>query len=60
MDKSLKLIGAKIAGHQKTCDEKFKEIMDKQNDLKNKLATLQKKESKSFLVKDLSDIVYEK
>jgi predicted nucleic acid-binding Zn ribbon protein len=40
MDKSLKLIGAKIAGHQKTCDEKFKEIMDKQNDLKNKLATL--------------------
>jgi hypothetical protein len=60
MDKSLKVIGAKIFGIQKACDEKLKKVMDEQNDIKNKLAALQKKESTSFLQKDLGDVVYER
>lgn len=60
MDKSLKVIGAKIAAIQKACDDKYKVINDTQNDIKNKLTALQKKDSKSFLAKDLGDVVYEK
>jgi hypothetical protein len=59
IDKSLKVIGAKVAGIQKSCDEKLKKILDDQNDIKNKLAALSKKESKSFMIKDLGDLVYE-
>ncbi len=53
MDKSLKIIGLKIISIQKTCDDKLKKILDKQNDLKNKISALSKKESNSFLTKDL-------
>jgi len=60
MDKSLKIIGTKILASQKTCDEKLKKTMDEQNDIKNKLGMLTKKESASFLVKDLGDLIYEK
>lgn len=60
MDKSLKVIGAKILSIQKTCDEKLKKQVEDQNDIKNKLAALQKKESNSLLQKDLGDLVYEK
>ena len=60
MDKSLKIIGLKIIAIQKTCDDKLKKITDKQNDLKNKISALSKKESNSFLSKDLGDIIYEK
>ena len=60
MDKSLKIIGAKIMNTQKTCDEKLKKIMDEQNDIRNKLALLQKKDSNSLLNKDLGDLIYEK
>jgi hypothetical protein len=38
MDKSLKVLGAKISGTQKSCDERLKKIMDEQQDIKNKLA----------------------
>ena len=40
MDKSLKVIGAKIISIQKTCDEKLKKQIDEQNTLKNKLNAL--------------------
>lgn len=60
MDKSLKIIGLKIIAIQKTCDDKLKKITDKQNDLKNKISALSKKESNSFLTKDLGDVIYEK
>ena len=60
MDKSLKIIGAKILSIQKTCDEKLKKQIEEQNDIRNKLALLQKKESNSLLQKDLGDLVYEK
>lgn len=59
MDKPLKMIGQTIMAKQKVCDDKLKTIMDQQNENKTKLAQLTKKESKSFLVKDLGDIVYE-
>ena len=60
MDKSLKVIGAKIAGNQKTCDDRLKKVLDEQTTIKNKLGALQKKDSTSFMQKDLGDIVYEK
>lgn len=60
MDKSLKVIGAKIIAIQKTCDEKLKKQMEEQNSLKNKLNALAKKESNSLMHKDLGDVVYEK
>ena len=60
MDKSLKIIGAKIISIQKTCDEKLKKQIDEQNSLKNKLNALSKKESSSLMHKDLGDFVYEK
>ena len=60
MDKSLKVLGAKISGTQKSCDERLKKIMDEQQDIKNKLAQLTKKESDYYLQKDFGDIVYEK
>ena len=60
VDKSLKVLGAKVSGIQKTCDEKLKKKMEEQNDIKNKLAALTKKDSKSFMSKDLGDLVYEK
>jgi len=60
VDKSLKVIGAKISGYQKSNDEKLKKIMDEQNDIKNKLAALVKKDSKSYMIKDLGELVYEK
>jgi len=59
MDKSLKVIGAKILSIQKTCDEKLKKQLEEQADIKNKLNALTKKESKSLLATDLSDLVYE-
>ena len=59
MDKPLKIIGQNIMGKQKGCDDRLKTIMDQQNENKTKLAQLTKKDSKSFLVKDLGDIVYE-
>jgi hypothetical protein len=60
MDKSLKVIGAKIVSIQKSCDEKLKKLIEEQNSLKNKLNTLTKKESNSLMHKDLGDFVYEK
>ena len=33
--------------------------MDEQNDIKNKLSALSKKDSKSYMAKDLGDVVYE-
>jgi len=60
IDKSLKVIGAKIISIYKTCDEKLKKQVDEQNSLKNKLNALTKKESASLMVKDLGDFVYEK
>lgn len=59
MDKSLKVLGAKISGTQKSCDDRLKKITDEQNDIKNKLGKMQKKEGKLFTQKDLGDIVYE-
>ena len=59
MDKSLKVLGAKISGTQKSCDDRLKKITDEQNDIKNKLGKMQKKEGKVFTQKDLGDIVYE-
>ena len=59
VDKSLKVLGAKVIGIQRSCDEKLKKRIEEQNDIKNKLAALTKKESKSFLVKDLGDLIYE-
>lgn len=59
MEKSLKVIGAKIISIQKTCDEKLKKQIDEQNNLKNKLNALSKKESNSLMHKDLGDFVYE-
>jgi len=59
MEKSLKVLGAKIASIHKTCEEKLKKLVDEQNDIKNKLQILVKKESKSYLVKDLGEIIYE-
>lgn len=47
-------------GIQKSCDEKLKKKMEEQNDIKNKLAALTKKDSKSYMSKDLGDLVYEK
>ena len=60
MDKSLKVLGAKIQATQKTADDRLKKILDEQNEIKNKLAQLTKKDSPSYLKKDLGDIVYEK
>lgn len=59
MDKSLKVLGAKIQGTQKGCDERLKKLIDEQNELKQNLNALVKKESTSFLQKDLGDVVYE-
>lgn len=59
MDKSLKVLGAKIQGTQKGCDERLKKLIDEQNEVKHKLNALVKKDSTSFLVKDLGDVVYE-
>ena len=56
----MKIIGAKIMNTQKTCDEKLKKQIDEQNDIRNKLALLQKKESTSLMQKDLGELVYEK
>lgn len=60
MDKSLKVLGAKIQATQKTCDDRLKKILDEQAEVKNKLTHLIKKDSASFMQKDLGDIVYEK
>lgn len=60
MDKSLKVLGAKIQATQKTCDDRLKKIIDEQSEVKNKLNHLVKKDSPSFMQKDLGDIVYEK
>jgi hypothetical protein len=59
MDKSLKVLGAKIQGTQKACDDRLKKLMDDQNDIKNHLNALVKKDSDSFLQKDLGDVIYE-
>jgi hypothetical protein len=60
MDKSLKVLGAKIQATQKTCDDRLKKIMDEQAEVKTKLSHLITKDSPSFLQKDLADVVYEK
>jgi len=59
VDKSLKVLGAKIQGAQRASDERLKKLLDEQNDIKNHLNSLMKKESPSFLVKDLGDVIYE-
>lgn len=45
---------------QKTCDDRLKKIIDEQSEVRNKLSHLTKKDSPSFMQKDLGDIVYEK
>ena len=60
MDKSLKILGTKIQASQKTADDRLKKITDESNEVKSKLAALLKKDSPSFLAKDLGDLVYEK
>ena len=60
MDKSLKILGQKIAASQKTADDRLKKITDESNEIKTKLSALIKKDSPSFLAKDLGDLVYEK
>lgn len=60
MDKSLKILGSKIQASQKTADDRLKKITDESNEIKSKLIQLQKKDSPSFLSKDLGDLVYEK
>lgn len=59
MDKPLKILGQKIQGSQKACDDRLKKLMDEQNEIKTKLNQLTKKVSQSFLIKDLGDICYE-
>mmetsp|Transcript_3322 Transcript_3322/g.5515 ORF Transcript_3322/g.5515 Transcript_3322/m.5515 type:complete len:326 (-) Transcript_3322:130-1107(-) len=59
MDKSLKFLGAKIQGTQKGCDDRLKKLLDEQNEVKGKLNALVKKDSASFLQKDLGDVIYE-
>jgi len=59
MDKSLKVLGSKIQSSQKTADDRLKKITDETNEVKSKLSTLIKKDSPSFLQKDLGDLVYE-
>ena len=59
MDKSLKVLGAKISGTQKSCDDRLKKILEELTDVKNRLSQLVKKESTSYLQKDLGDTVYE-
>ena len=49
MDKSLKVLGAKIQATQKTCDDRLKKIMDEQAEVKTKLSHLITKDSPSFL-----------
>ena len=60
MDKSLKVLGTKIQATQKNADDKLKKLTDETNEIKQKLAELVKKDSPSFLAKDLGDLVYEK
>lgn len=60
MDKSLKILGTKIAATQKTCDDKLKKLTDDTNEIKSKLMELVKKDSPSFMAKDLGDLVYER
>jgi len=60
MDKSLKVLGAKIVNTQKSCDDKLKKILDELAAVNAKLGQLTKKDSTNFMVKDLGDIVYEK
>ena len=59
MDKSLKVLGQKITGTQKQCDDRLKKLVDEQNDIKTKLTHLTKKDSPSLLQKDTGDLVYE-
>lgn len=60
MDKSLKVLGTKIQTTQKIADDKLKKLMDDTNEIKSKLSELVKKDSPSFLAKDLGDLVYER
>mmetsp|Transcript_39596 Transcript_39596/g.60570 ORF Transcript_39596/g.60570 Transcript_39596/m.60570 type:complete len:177 (+) Transcript_39596:258-788(+) len=58
-DKSLKVLGAKISGLTKTADDRLKKLIEEQGAVQHKLASLMKKDSPSFLQKDLGDVVYE-
>jgi hypothetical protein len=60
VEKSLLHLGAKVSSTQKNADDRLKKHMDEQNAIKHKLNSLLKKDSPSFLQKDLGDIVYEK
>lgn len=60
MNKSMKFLATKIQAAQKQCDDRLKKILDEQNGIKSKLQMLQKKkESSSYMQKDLGDLVYE-
>jgi len=59
MDKSLKVLGAKILNTQKSADDRLKKILDELTQVNTKLSQLTKKDSTNFMVKDLGDIVYE-
>lgn len=59
MDKPLKILGTKILGLQKTCDDRLKKIQDEANEVKSKLSLLKKKDSDLLTQKDLGDVVYE-
>ena len=55
----MKVLGQKITGTQKQCDDRLKKLVDEQNEIKTKLTHLTKKDSSSLLQKDLGDLVYE-
>lgn len=60
MQKPLQFLGQKVAANQKLYDDRLKKMQDEANEVKQKLALLKKKESESFLQKDLAEVVYKK
>lgn len=53
------MLVARIQSTQKGCDDRLKKLLEEQNEIKHKLGTLVKKDSPSFLQKDLGDLVHE-